>query len=105
MQLAAVEISESLQQALDDLIGFLPRLIGFLMILAIGLLVARALQKLVAVGLEKVGADRALRSGTSGEYVQRLLPDVSASAVIGRGVFLFGFLRALPVWVSLPRLS
>ena len=100
MQLAAVEISESLQQALDDLIGFLPRLIGFLIILVIGILVAKALQKLVAVGLEKVGADRALRSGTSGEYVQRFLPDVSPSEVIGRVVFWFVFLGALSIAIS-----
>lgn len=100
MQLAAVEISESLQQALDDLIGFLPRLIGFLIILVIGLLIAKALQKLVAVGLEKVGADRALRSGTSGEYVQRFLPDVSPSEVIGRVVFWFVFLGALSIAIS-----
>lgn len=100
MQLAAVEISESLQQALDDLIGFLPRLIGFLVILVIGLLVAKALQKLVAVGLEKVGADRAIRSGTGGEYVQRLLPDVSPSEVIGRVVFWFVFLGALSIAIG-----
>lgn len=100
MQLAAVEISESLQQALDDLIGFLPNLIGFLIILVIGLLVAKGLQKLVTVGLEKVGTDRALRSGTSGEYVQRLLPDVSPSDVIGRVVFWFVFLGALSIAIS-----
>jgi hypothetical protein len=100
MQLAAVEISESLQQALDDLIGFLPNLIGFLIILVIGLLVAKGLQKLVTVGLEKVGTDRALQSGTSGEYVQRLLPDVSPSDVIGRVVFWFVFLGALSIAIS-----
>lgn len=100
MQLAAVEISESLQQALDDLVGFLPRLIGFLIVLVIGLLIAKALQKLVAVGLEKVGADRALQSGISGEYVQRLLPDVSPSEVIGRVVFWFVFLGALSIAIS-----
>jgi Conserved TM helix len=100
LQPAAVEISESLQQALDDLIGFLPRLIGFLIILVIGLLVAKALQKLVGVGLEKVGADRALRSGTSGEFVQRLLPGVSPSEVIGRVVFWFVFLGALSIAIG-----
>jgi Conserved TM helix len=100
MQLAAVEISESLQQALDDLIGFLPRLIGFLIILLIGYLVAKALQKLVAIALEKAGTDRALRSGASGEYVQRLAPDVSVSDVIGRVVFWFIFLGALSIAIS-----
>ena len=100
MQLAAVEISESLQQALDDLIGFLPKLIGFLIILLIGFLVAKALQKLVALALEKVGTDRALRSGTSGEYVQRMAPDVSPSELIGRIVFWFVFLGALSIAIS-----
>ena len=43
MVTAAVEISESIQQGIDDLIGFLPRLIGFLLILLVGYLVAKAL--------------------------------------------------------------
>jgi hypothetical protein len=97
---AAVEISESLQQGLDDLIGFLPRLIGFLVILLIGYLVAKALQKVTEVALEKFGADRALSSGAGGEYVQRVAPDVSPSAVIGRVVFWFVLLGALSIAIS-----
>jgi hypothetical protein len=100
MQIAAVEISESLQRALDDLIAFLPRLIGFLIVLLIGYLVAKALQKLVAVALEKVGTDRAVRSGPSGEYVQRMAPDVSPSDLVGRAVFWFVFLGALSIAIS-----
>jgi small-conductance mechanosensitive channel len=100
MQIAAVDISESLQQALDDLIGFLPRLIGFLIVLLIGYLIAKALQKLVALALEKVGTDRAVRSGQSGEYVQRVVPDVSPSDLIGRVVFWFIFLGALSIAIS-----
>jgi hypothetical protein len=100
IQTAAVEISESLQQALDDLIGFLPRLIGFLIVLLIGYLVAKALQKLVTLALEKAGTDRAVRSGPSGEYVQRMAPDVSPSEVIGLVVFWFIFLGALSIAIS-----
>ena len=100
MQIGAVEISESLQRALDDLIAFLPRLIGFLIVLLIGYLVAKALQKLVAVALEKVGTDRAVRSGPSGEYVQRMAPGVSPSDLIGRAVFWFIFLGALSIAIS-----
>src|SRR3954453_22512029 len=100
VQLGAVEISESLQRALDDLIGFLPRLIGFSIVLLIGYLLAKALQKLVALGLEKVGTDRALRSGPSGEYVQRIAPDVSPSDLIGRVVFWFIFLGAISIAIS-----
>jgi hypothetical protein len=100
MRIAAVDISESLQQALDDLIGFLPRLIGFLIVLLIGYLIAKALQKLVALALEKVGTDRAVRSGQSGEYVQRVVPDISPSELIGRVVFWFVFLGALSIAIS-----
>jgi small-conductance mechanosensitive channel len=100
MQIGAVDISESLQQALDDLIGFLPRLIGFLIVLLVGYLIAKALQKLVALALEKVGTDRAVRSGKSGEYIQRVVPDVSPSDLIGHVVFWFVFLGALSIAIS-----
>lgn len=100
MQPAAVEISESLQRALDDLVGFLPKLVGFLIILLIGFLVAKALQKLIALALEKAGADRAIRSGASGEYVERLSPELSPSELIGRVAFWFVFLGALSIAIS-----
>ena len=77
MWTGSVEISNSIQKGLDDLVGFLPRLIGFLIILLIGYLIAKVLQKVVAVALEKVGADRAVRSGPSGEYIDRVAPDTS----------------------------
>jgi Mechanosensitive ion channel, conserved TM helix len=97
---AAVEISESVQRALDDLLGFLPRLLGFLIVLLIGFLVAKALQKVVTLALEKAGTDGAVRSGTSGELVNRIAPDVSPSALIGRVVFWFIFLGALSIAIS-----
>jgi Conserved TM helix len=100
MMTAAVEISESIQQGIDDLIGFLPRLIGFLLILLVGYLVAKALGKLVALALEKVGTDRALESGASGTYVQRVMPDLSPSDLIGRVVFWFVFLGALSIAIA-----
>jgi Conserved TM helix len=98
--IAAVEISQSVQRAIDDLLGFLPRLIGFLIILLIGFLVAKALQKVVSLALEKVGTDRALREGSSGEVVNRIAPDASPSALIGKVVFWFVFLGALSIAIS-----
>src|ERR671921_1138087 len=100
MTVAAVEISQSLQRAVDDLLGFLPRLLGFLIILLIGYLVAKALQKVISLALEKAGADRALREGASGEVVNRVAPDVSPSALVGRVVFWFVFLGALSIAIS-----
>jgi Conserved TM helix len=97
---AAVEISESIQQGIDDLVGFLPRLIGFLLILLIGYLVAKALQKVVALALEKVGTDRALASGSTATYVERVIPDASPSKLIGRVVFWFVLLGALSIAIT-----
>jgi Conserved TM helix len=98
--IGAVDISESLQQGIDDLIGFLPRLIGFLLILLVGYLVAKALQKVVAIALEKVGTDRALESGSAGTYVGRVMPDASPSSLIARVVFWFVLLGALSIAIT-----
>jgi hypothetical protein len=98
--IAAVDITESLQQGIDDLIGFLPRLIGFLLILLVGYLVAKALQKVVALALEKVGTDRALASGSTGTYVERVMPGASPSSLIGRVVFWFVLLGALSIAIT-----
>lgn len=100
MLTAAVEISESIQQGIDDLVGFLPRLIGFLLILLVGYLVAKALEKVVALALEKVGTDRALASGSTATYVERVLPDASPSKMIGRVVFWFVLLGALSIAIT-----
>jgi len=98
--LAAVEISQSVQKAIDDLLGFLPRLIGFLIILLIGFLIAKALQKVISLALEKAGTDRALREGGSGAAVNRIAPDISPSRLIGQVVFWFIFLGALSIAIS-----
>jgi Conserved TM helix len=54
MPTAAVNISQSLQRSLDSLIGFIPNLIGFLIILLIGYVIARVVKAVVATLLEKV---------------------------------------------------
>jgi hypothetical protein len=100
MWTGAVEISNSIQQGLDDLIGFLPRLLGFLIILLIGYIIAKVLQKVVTVALEKVGTDRAVRSGASGEYIDRVAPDTSPSSLIGRVVFWFVMLGVLSIAIA-----
>jgi Conserved TM helix len=98
--LAAVEVGDSLQRGLDNLIGFLPRLIGFLIILVIGYIVARIVKGVVTALLEKVGIDRAMHTGTSGEYVNRVAPGFAPSSAIGTIVFWFLFLGALAIALS-----
>jgi hypothetical protein len=44
---AAVDIGASLQQALDTFFAFLPRLLGFLIVLAVGFVVAKVVKSLL----------------------------------------------------------
>src|SRR5919112_340871 len=100
MSIAAVDLGNSVQQALDSFFGFLPNLLGFLVILAIGWVIARVVKAAVTKALQKVGVDRALHSGSTGRYVDRVAPDTSPSRVIGMLAFWFIFLGALAIAVS-----
>jgi Conserved TM helix len=96
----AVEIGDSLQRGLDEFVAFLPRLVGFLIILLIGWLIARAVKALVVKGLQSVGIDRALSGGSAGPYVARAMPDARPSEIIGTIAFWFLFLGAIAIAVS-----
>ena len=98
--LAAVKIGDSVQQGLDEFFAFLPRLLGFLLILAIGYIVARVVRGIVRKVLERAGLDKALHTGSTGQYVNRVAPDVKPSRTIGAIAFWFVFLGAISIAVS-----
>jgi hypothetical protein len=98
--LAAVNVGDSLQQGLDSLVGFLPKLLGFLIILFIGWLIAKVVKTALTKGLQKVGLDKALHSGHAGQYVDKVAPNSSPSTLIGTVAFWFIFLGALAIAVS-----
>ena len=98
--IGAVEIGDSLQRGLDEFVAFLPQLVGFLIILFVGWLIARAVKALLVKALQGVGVDRALTSGAAGPYVARAMPDARPSEIIGTIAFWFLFLGALAIAVS-----
>jgi hypothetical protein len=100
MFFAAVDVGSSIQEGLDAFFAFLPRLLGFLVILFIGYVIARVAKGVLQRLLGRVGIDRALHSGTTGEYVNRVAPDVKPSSVIGSLAFWFLFLGAIAIAVS-----
>ena len=100
LSIGAVDIGDSLQRGLDELVAFLPRLVGFLIILLIGWLIARAVKVLIVKALQGVGIDRALSSGSAGPYVARAMPDARPSELIGTIAFWFLFLGAIAIAVS-----
>jgi hypothetical protein len=95
MTTAAVHITHSIQKALDSLLGFIPNILGFLVILFIGYLIARAVKAVVAKLLEKVGLDKALHNSSAGQYVERVSPDAHPSRLIGLVAFWFIFIYAI----------
>src|SRR5215208_7768768 len=92
---AAINVGNSLQQALDAFLGFLPNLVGFLVILVVGYFVARLVKAVVRRVLEKVGVDRALHRSEAGQYVERVSPGASPTALIGAVVFWLIFIFVL----------
>jgi hypothetical protein len=97
---AAVSVGDSVQQGLDAVFAFIPKLIGFLLILLIGYIIARVVKGVLVKVLEKAGIDRALHSGSTGSYVNKVAPDVKPSSVIGSLAFWFLFLGAVAIAVS-----
>ena len=100
LTLGAVDIGSSLQQGLDEFFAFIPRLIGFLIVLAIGYIVAKVVNKLVVTLLDKVDLDKAMHSGSVGEHVSKAALDFSPSKLIGAVAFWFIFLGAISIAVS-----
>jgi hypothetical protein len=92
---AAIHLAQSLQKALDALLGFIPNVIGFLVILLIGFLIARVVRAVLAKVLEKVGLDRALHESQAGQYVERVSPGAHPSRLIGAVAFWFIFLYVI----------
>jgi hypothetical protein len=86
-----VNVKDSFQNALDKLVAFLPNLIGCLILLLIGFVVAKVVASIVAKALQKMGLDRHLHESDAHQYVERVLPGASPSKGISRVVFWLVF--------------
>ena len=84
---------EQFRQGLGDAWGavatFLPKLIGFLLILAIGYFIAKAISKVLDKILEKVGFDKLVERGGVGKALDKSRFD--ASDILGKIVFWVPF--------------
>jgi Conserved TM helix len=100
MPIGAVQIVESLQRGLNSLIGFIPNLLGCLIILLVGYLIARIVRVVVAKLLEKIGLDRALSHSHAGAYVERVSPGARPSRLVAAVAFWFIFIYAIAAAVG-----
>ncbi|WP_043634780.1 mechanosensitive ion channel family protein [Nonomuraea candida] len=80
-----MNIGQGIADAWRIIATFVPRLIGFLVILVIGWLVAKALEKIVDKVLERVGFDRAVERSGVRRWLERSKYD--ASSLIAKIVF------------------
>jgi hypothetical protein len=100
MPVAAVHVAQSLQKGLDSLIAFIPNLVGCLIILFVGYLIARLVKAGVTKLLETVGLDRALSGSQAGTYVERVSPGARPSRLVGVVAFWFIFIYAIAAAVG-----
>jgi hypothetical protein len=89
----AIDVQQGLTDAWDSVATFVPKLVGFLLILVIGYIVAKLLQRVVDLLLERVGFDRWVERGSLGTALTRSRFD--ASDILARLVFWTVFLIAL----------
>lgn len=95
-----MDIGDSFQEFTDTLFEWLPRLIGAVVILLIFWLIAKAVAKLLRSVLPHTGMDRALHSGTSGQYVARYAPGLQPSGVLAAIAYWFILLTGVVLALS-----
>jgi Conserved TM helix len=85
------EFRDGLGDAWANIAEFLPKLLGFLLILIIGYFVVKAIAKIVDRVLERVGFDRAVERGGVGQALSKSRFDASdiLSKVVFWALFLF----------------
>ncbi len=98
MVLADLNIGDSVERAFTVFFEWLPALIGALLILVIGYIVAKVVQKIVGKVLESAGLDRTLKRGQVGMFVEKVTS--SPSKLMGRIAFWFIMLGTISLAVS-----
>ena len=91
--LIAVEWSQGIEDAWSDVASFVPKFIGFLIILLIGYFVAKLIAKAVGAILERVGFDKAVERGGIKKALDR--SEYDASDILAKIVFYALFLIVL----------
>jgi hypothetical protein len=93
MVLAALNIGDSVERGFNVFFAWIPALIGAVVILILGYIIAKVVQAILSRGLNRAGLDRQLLSGRTGEWVRRVA--ASPSRLIGRIGFWAVFLAFL----------
>ena len=96
--LAAVDFGGAVTDGFRTLATFIPRLLGFLIILVVGYFIAKAIAKIVDKLLERVGFDEAVEKGPIKQALSRSKYD--ASDIVSKLVFYAIFIPVLSAAVG-----
>jgi small-conductance mechanosensitive channel len=86
---------ESLRNALDVFLSYIPQLIGAIIILIVGYIVAKILQAVVSRVLQAVGFDGWMERGGIKQFFDRAQTRETPATVLGKLVFWFVFIIAI----------
>jgi hypothetical protein len=89
----AVDLAQGVEDAFDNVITFLPKLIGFVLVLVLGYVVAKAISRIADTALERVGFDQAVERGGIKKALSKSQYD--ASSILGMVIFYALFLMVL----------
>src|ERR671918_1221725 len=95
MQSQSEGMFQPLQNALSTFLSYIPQLIGALIILIVGYIVAKVLQAVVGRVLEGIGFDRWMERGGIKQFFDRAQTNHTPSSILGRLVFWFVFIIAI----------
>ncbi len=86
-----MDVGGSFNRAWEGFFGFLPNLLGFLVLLLVGYVVARLVATAAQKLLEKTGVDSKLRQSDANRYVEMVVSGARPSRGIARAVFWLVF--------------
>jgi small-conductance mechanosensitive channel len=95
MQSQSEGMFQPLQNALSTFLSYIPQLIGALIILIVGYIVAKVLQAVVGRVLQGIGFDRWMERGGIKQFFDRAETNQTPASIIGALVFWFVFIIAI----------
>lgn len=98
--MVALDVQQGLTDAWDSVATFVPKFVGFLLIVLIGYIIAKVLSKIVDGALERVGFDRWVERGSLKSALERTKFDASdvLATLVFWGVFLIALQLAFGVF-------
>ena len=84
-----MDITSSLQSALDAVVSFVPKAVAFLVILIVGWIIAKVLRKVISKLLARVGLDRVAERGGLRKYTGKYTVSELSGLLVYFAVLLF----------------